>query len=173
MLFEFAGLRPVLHVTSFVAPGAKIIGDVFMDEYSSIWFNSVARGDFNKIIIGKHTNIQDNSVVHVDPDYPTEIGDYVLVGHNVILHGCRVESGCLVGMGAVLLNGCVIGQNSLIGAGSLVKEGQIIPPGVLAVGSPARIVRELKEKEIQLIRSATEEYSGKARQYKEGLKHLS
>ncbi len=162
MIYEFQNNKPALHDTIYVASGVCIIGRVEIEGYSSIWFNTVIRGDVNFIKIGRHTNIQDGSVIHVDTNYPTEIGDYVSAGHKVIIHGSKVGSGCLIGMGAVLLDGSVIGENTLIGANSLVREGQVIPAGVLAVGTPARVLRDLKPAEIKRFRLLAEGYSERA-----------
>ncbi len=170
MLYQYQGVKPNLDKTVYIAPGAHIIGKVEIGVYSSIWFNTVVRGDINKIKIGSHSNIQDNSVIHVDAKYPTTIGDYVLVGHKVIIHGSQVGSGSLIGMGSTLLDGSIIGENTLIGAGTLVKEGQKIPAGVLALGSPARVIRELKKEEIEWIRRAVERYSERAQVFKKELK---
>ena len=172
MLYEFEGYKPRLHDTVFVAPGVHIIGDVSIEAYSSIWFNSTLRGDLSPIRIGQHVNLQDNSVVHVDRDLPTELGDYVLVGHNVVLHGCKVGQASLIGMGAILLDGSRVGERAMIGAGSLVKQGQEIPSGVLAVGSPARVIRELKQEETDLIIRYSKNYSRRAQAYKQDLKTL-
>ncbi len=166
MIYEFQKARPELDSTVYVAPGVAIVGRVEIDEYSSIWFNTVIRGDVNFVKIGRHTNIQDGSVIHVDTNYSTEIGDYVSAGHKVIIHGSKVGSGCLIGMGAILLDGSVIGENTLIGANSLVREGQVIPARVLAVGTPARVLRELKPEEIKRIRSLAESYSKRAQVFR-------
>ncbi len=172
VIYDFQGLKPVLDSTVFVAPGVHIIGDVHIKEYSSIWFNCTVRGDLSRITIGSHVNIQDNSVIHVDTNLPTQIGDHVVAGHNVIIHGSKIGSGCLVGMGSLLLDGSVIGENSLIGAGSLVKQDQEIPPGVLALGRPARVIRGLTQEEINSIRLASQGYSQRAQMYKNQLKSL-
>ncbi|WP_211285274.1 gamma carbonic anhydrase family protein [Sporomusa acidovorans] len=138
---EFEGIKPALDKKTFIAEGAKVIGAVTMKEFSSLWFNTVARGDVSRIEIGRYTNVQDNSVVHVADDYPTIIGDYVTIGHNAIIHGCTIEDHCLIGMGAVVLNGAVVGEGSIIAAGAVVKEKQVIPPNSLVVGIPAKVVR--------------------------------
>ncbi len=145
MVIEFEGKRPVLDSKTFVAEGAKIIGSVAMKEFSSVWFNTVLRGDINRIEIGSYSNIQDNSVLHVADNYPLIIGNYVTVGHNAVLHGCVVQNHCLVGMGAVILTGAVIGEGSIIAAGALVKENQKIPPHSLVVGLPAKVVKKIPD----------------------------
>lgn len=145
MIAEFEGTIPTLDEKTFIADGAKVIGAVTMKEFSSLWFNVVARGDVNRIEIGRYTNVQDNSVVHVADAHPTIIGDYVTVGHNAIIHGCTIEEHCLIGMGAVVLNGAVVGKGSIIAAGAVVKENQIIPPHSLVVGVPGKVVKTMPE----------------------------
>ena len=164
MIYKYRGYSPEIAEDVFVAPGVHIIGRVAIAQGSSIWFNSVVRGDINKISIGKYTNIQDNSVVHVDESFPTEIGDYVVVGHKVILHGCIVGSGSLIGMGAVLLDGARVGENAIVAAGSVVR-GEI-PAGTLAVGTPARVTRELRKEEIARIREVSDIYTKRAQEYR-------
>lgn len=132
---------------TFVAEGAKIIGKVIMKEYSSVWFNSVVRGDVNSIYIGKYSNIQDNSVLHVADDYFLEIGDYVTVGHGCILHGCVIRDKCLIGMGATILNGAEIGEGSIVAAGAVVKENFKVPKNSLVAGVPAKIIKTYEEGE--------------------------
>jgi len=142
---KFEGIEPTKDPKTFVADGAKVIGKVTMKEYSSIWFNSVARGDVNRIEIGRYSNVQDNSVLHVADDCPTIIGDFVTVGHNCIIHGATVEDHCLIGMGAIVLNKAVIGTGSIVAAGAVVKEGQIVPPHSLVVGIPAKVIKQVPD----------------------------
>ena len=142
---EFEGQRPDLDPKTFIADGARVIGAVKMKEFSSIWCNAVARGDVAHIEIGRYSNIQDNSVLHVADDYPCIIGDFVTVGHNAVVHGATVEENCLIGIGAIVLTGAVVGKGSIVAAGALVREGQIIPPHSLAVGVPAKVVRAIAE----------------------------
>ncbi len=143
MIIEYNNIKPTLDEKTFIADGVKVIGDVAMKEFSSIWFNSVARGDVNRIEIGRYTNIQDNSVIHVADDCPTIIGDFVTIGHNAIIHGATIEDHCLIGMGATVLNGAVIGKGSIIAAGALVKENDIIPPHSLVVGIPGKVKKSV------------------------------
>ena len=145
MIKEFEGIKPKLDEKVFIADGAKVIGAVTIKEFGSIWFNTVARGDVNRIEIGRYTNVQDNSVVHVADDFPTIIGDYVTVGHNATIHGCTIEDHWLIGMSATVLNGAVIGRGSIIAAGALVRENQIIPPYSLVVGVPGKVVKTISE----------------------------
>lgn len=145
MIKEFEGIEPKLDEKVFIADGAKIIGDVTIKEFGSIWFNTVVRGDVNRIEIGRYSNVQDNSVVHVADHCPTIIGDFVTIGHNATIHGCTIEDHCLVGMSATILNGAVIGKGSIIAAGALIKEDEIIPPYSLVIGMPGRVVTTLSD----------------------------
>lgn len=145
-------------MTEFIASSADVFGDVTIDAGSTIWFQSVLRGDSNKISIGKKSNIQDGTIVHVDHDAPTQIDDYVTVGHGCIIHGCKIHSEALIGMGSTILNHAEIGENSLIGANSLVTEGTVIPANSLAFGSPARVIRQLTPAEIEKNRENAEHY---------------
>ncbi|MBB6216230.1 carbonic anhydrase/acetyltransferase-like protein (isoleucine patch superfamily) [Anaerosolibacter carboniphilus] len=144
MIKEFEGVYPHLDTKSFIADGAQVIGSVTMKEFSSVWFNTVVRGDVNRIEIGNYTNVQDNSVVHVADEHPTIIGDYVTIGHNAIIHGCTIEDHCLIGMGAIVLNGAVIGKGSIVAAGALVRENQVIPPNSLVVGMPGKVIKTIE-----------------------------
>ncbi len=146
MLIEFEGISPNVDKKTFLAEGSRIVGSVTMKEYSSVWFNTVVRGDVNKIEIGRYSNVQDNSTIHVADNFPTIIGDFVTIGHGAILHGCSIEEHCLVGMGAKILNGAIIGKGSIIAAGTLIKEREIIPPYSLVVGIPGKTIRSVLEK---------------------------
>jgi len=151
-ILTYKGKHPKIDPTVFIAPNATIIGDVEIGAHSSVWFNSVIRGDVYYIRIGENTNIQDGSIIHVTTDtYATIIGNSVIMGHNVIAHGCTIGDGALIGMGAILLDDCEIGEQALIGAGSLVPMGMKIPPRTLAIGSPAKIKRELLPEELARI----------------------
>jgi carbonic anhydrase/acetyltransferase-like protein (isoleucine patch superfamily) len=144
----FAGISPRLGEGVFVADTASVIGDVVIGVRSSIWYGTVLRADVEKIRVGSETSIQDNTVIHVDSSgFSTEVGDRVTVGHSVVLHGCRIANGALIGIGSIVLNGAEIGEQAMIGAGSLVTPGTKIPPGVLALGSPARVKRPLTDEE--------------------------
>jgi carbonic anhydrase/acetyltransferase-like protein (isoleucine patch superfamily) len=142
---EFNGIWPAIHPETFCAEGAQVVGDVALGQYSSIWFNAVARGDVNKVVIGSYTNVQDGAVLHVADDCDCVLGDYVTVGHGAIIHGARVANHCLIGMGAILLNNVEIGEGSIVAAGTLIPEGKKIAPRSLVMGSPGRVVRELDE----------------------------
>lgn len=148
----------------FIAPGAVCMGDVTLGEDCSIWYHATVRADRAPIIIGSGSNIQDNCVVHVDKGFPVEIGKYVTVGHGAILHGCRVGDGSLIGMGAIILNGAKIGRDCIVAAGALVTQNTEIPDGMLAMGSPAKVIRKLTEEEIASNRKNAEEYIEEARE---------
>ncbi len=154
---------------NFVAKNATVVGDVSLGAESTVWFQAVIRGDANWIKIGDRTNIQDGTIIHVDHDAPTIIGDAVTVGHQCMLHGCTIEQGALIGMSSIVLNHAVIGENSLIGAGSLVTQGTIIPPNVLAFGRPAKVIRPLTEEEIAKNKANITHYVALGAQYQEGL----
>lgn len=138
---------PRLHPTAWVAPGAIIVGDVALEEESSIWYGAILRGDINRIIIGPRSNVQDNAVIHLDAAYPTIMGELVTVGHSAIVHACQIDDEVLVGMGAIVLDGAEVGPRSIIGANALVTLGMKIPSGSLVLGSPAKIVRQLSSQE--------------------------
>ncbi len=165
-LSSFQNQFPLMGPEVFIAPGAHVIGDVQIGTGSSIWFNTVVRGDVHYIRIGERTNIQDNSVIHVNGGtHPTVIGNEVTAGHRVILHGCTIEDRALIGMGAVVLDGATVGEEALIGAGSLVAPGTQIPPRVLALGSPCRVKRDLSPEEIQRLRASALHYQELAKKY--------
>lgn len=145
MTLAFEGHTPQLDKSSFVADGARVIGKVALKEFASVWFNTVVRGDVNRIEIGRYSNIQDNSTVHVADLYPAIIGDFVTIAHNCVIHACTIEEHCLIGMGAVILTGAVVGKGSIVAAGAVVREKQVIPPHSLVVGLPAKVVKEIPE----------------------------
>lgn len=162
----YDGKAPRLAPSVFLAEGSVVTGDVEIGEGSSVWFGTVVRGDVNWIRIGARTNVQDQSVVHVSGGtHPTVVGDDVTVGHRAVLHGCTVRDRCLVGIGAVVLDGAVIGPDAMVGAGSLVPPGMVVPPGKLALGSPARVKRDLTPEEIAFLRTSAERYAGYAARY--------
>lgn len=134
---------PTVHPTAWIVPGATVIGDVTLEEESSVWYGAVLRGDINRIIIGPRSNIQDNAVVHLDTGFPTIVGELVTVGHSAIVHACKIDNEVLIGMGAIILDGVEVGARSIIGANALVPLGTKIPPGSLVLGSPAKVKRSL------------------------------
>ncbi len=151
-ILAYRGISPRIAENVFIAPGAWVIGDVVIGERSSIWFNTVVRGDIHYIRIGSCTNVQDNSTLHVtDPDFPVHIGDRVVIGHKAIVHGCTIEDDSMIGMGAIILDGCKIGAGSLIAAGSLLTPGFVVPPGSIVMGAPAKIKKEAGEAERAMI----------------------
>ncbi|MCX7856129.1 MAG: gamma carbonic anhydrase family protein [Anaerolineae bacterium] len=158
---------PRIHPTAFVAPNAVVAGDVTVEEEASIWFGCVLRAEEAPIHIGPRSNVQDLTVVHTDVGRPCRVGAGVTVGHRAVLHGAIVEDGALIGIGAILLNGAVVGAEAIVGAGAVVPEGAVIPPRTLAVGVPAKVVRELREEEILRLRRDAAHYVEKARVYRQ------
>ncbi len=148
----------------FIAPGAQVIGDVTMGKDCGVWYNAVIRGDSREVVIGERTNIQDLACLHVDKNYKLRIGDNVTIGHSAIVHGCIVGNDVLIGMGAIIMNGAQIGDNCIIGAGALVTENMIIPDGMMAYGSPAKLIRALNEEEKHGILENAEIYVGHAKE---------
>ena len=142
----------------FEAEGSRIVGDVVIGKESGVWYNAVIRGLPSQIKIGERTNVQDNVVIHGDPECPVEIGNNVTIGHSAIVHGCTIRDNSLIGMGAILLNKAVIGKNCIIGAGALVTQGCVIPDNSLAFGSPARVIRRLTDEEIEENRVSAQHY---------------
>lgn len=149
---------PETHPSSFVAPDARLIGDVSLASEASVWYQCVLRADIQKIVIGPSSNIQDGSIIHLSSDLGTSVGQFVTCGHKALLHACSVDDEVLVGMGSILMDGVEIGARSIVGAGSLLTEGTIIPPGSLVLGSPGRVVRQLDIKEQKSIRNWAEKY---------------
>lgn len=167
MIHKFKKFKPQIHENCFIAGNADIIGKVRIEEEANIWFGVVLRGDLNSIHIGRGSNVQDNCTVHVDTDGPgVEVGEYVTVGHNAVLHGCKLGNYSLVGIGSIILEGAVIGEETMIGAGSLVTSNKVIPPGVLCMGSPAKVIRELTDEEKQGLRKSASEYIELSNEYK-------
>lgn len=152
------GKKPVVSKPVFIAEDADIIGDVSIQKHSSVWYKAVLRGDVNFIKIGKYSNIQDGCVIHVSKEHPTIVGDYVTIGHNATVHGATLGNNCLIGIGSIILDGCEIGDNVIVGAGSLIPPNKKIPEGYLVLGSPAKIVRKLTEKEIKEIKESAITY---------------
>lgn len=170
MFYELAGKRPTLVAKpAFVADNATLVGDVELHENSSVWFGVVLRADNAKISIGKDSNVQDGTVIHVDPGCPAKIGEGVTIGHNAMIHGCSIGNNSLVGINAVVLNRSKVGENCLIGANALVPEGMEIPAGSMVIGSPAKIKRALSEPEIQMLKLSAHHYVENGKKYAEGL----
>jgi len=146
-LNTFLRKRPKLGRGVYLAKTAVVLGDVTLGAHSSVWCGAVLRGDINRIVVGHHTNIQDNAVLHLADDFPCIVGNWTTIGHGAIVHACKIEDEVLVGMGAVILDGAVVGGQTIIGAKALVTQGMKIPPGSLVLGAPARIMRKLTKKE--------------------------
>ena len=169
-IIEYNGKKPALGRGVFLAPGSTVVGDVKIGDYSTIWYNAVVRGDVERIEIGAYSNIQDGAILHgTKGKYPVFIGDYVTIGHRAVIHGASVSSFVLIGIGAVVLDDVEIGENVIVGAQALVPPHTKIPPGVLVLGVPAKVVRELHEEEVSMIKEIARRYVKYAELTKEGL----
>ena len=157
----------------FIAPNAAVIGDVTLHENASVWFCCVLRGDAESIEVGAGSNIQDGTVIHADPGFPTLIGRNVTVGHNAMLHGCHIGDGTLVGINSVVLNGAKVGRGCLIGANALVTEGMEVPDGSMVLGSPAKVVKQLSEEVQLLLQHNADHYIGNALHFNDELSEQS
>ena len=173
MIYQLGNRVPEIALDVFIAESADIIGSVRIDSKSSIWFGAVLRGDNEQISLGERTNIQDNVVVHADKGVPTIMGNDVSIGHNSVIHGCNIGSGSLIGIGSTILNNAEIGVNSLVGAMSLVTENKKFPPRSLIMGTPARLVRELNELEIERLGNVVKIYVDKVALMSSKLKKIS
>lgn len=158
MIVEFQGIRPKVDPTAFIAETAVVIGDVNIGPGTNIWFHTVVRGDQNYIRIGSDCSIQDACILHVENDLPLLIDDEVALGHRVVAHACRIGKRSLIGIGAIILNGAEIGEGSIIGAGSVVTPNTVIPPGILAFGNPAKAIRPVNKKDLELVRITISNY---------------
>lgn len=172
MLYQLGKLIPNISKTSFIAPNASVIGNVVLEENASVWFNVVIRADNAQIKIGKNSNIQDGSILHVDDDFPINIAKNVTIGHKVMLHGCSIDEGSLIGMNAVVLNGAKIGKNCLVGANALVTENMIVSDGSLVLGSPAKVIKQLDEKTKAMIARGAAHYVHNNIRYKKDLTQI-
>lgn len=159
--------EPRLAGDAFAAPMSALLGDVTLREGASVWYGAVLRAEFEPIVVGAGSNVQDNCTIHVDPGSPVTIGAGVSIGHNAVVHGATIEDGCLIGMGATVLNGAVIGAGSLVAAQALVPQGMVVPPGSLVAGVPAKVRRELTEEERQGLALNAEVYVQLARTHRE------
>jgi carbonic anhydrase/acetyltransferase-like protein (isoleucine patch superfamily) len=173
-IFELDGEAPDLPADGryWIADSAVVIGRVRLKSDASVWFNAVLRGDNEWIELGERSQIQDNAMLHTDPGFPLTIGENCVIGHNVVLHGCRIAANSLIGMGAVVLNGAKIGRNCLVGAGAVVTEGKEFADNSLIVGSPARVIRALDEKAVRAIADGADIYVRRWQQYAKGLKRV-
>ncbi len=172
-IYELDALVPQIAESAWVANNAQVIGNVVLGEDSSVWFGTTVRGDTETITIGRGSNIQDGSVLHADVGMPLTIGDFVTVGHQVMLHGCTVGDESLIGIGAIVLNGAKIGKNCLVGAGSLVTEGKEFPDGSMIMGSPAKVVRSLSREQMQGLRQSAKHYIENAQLFRNSLHKLA
>ena len=159
MIRSYRGRVPEVHPSCYVDLSAQLIGDVTLGEHSSVWMNAVLRGDVNSIRVGSNSNVQDCAVLHGQRNlYPVIVGDWVTIGHNATVHGCVVEDMCVIGMGATVLNNSRIGEGCIIAAGSVVPEHTVVPPRTLWAGVPAKLRREISEKDYALIREYAQNY---------------
>ncbi|OFV93668.1 MAG: gamma carbonic anhydrase family protein [Acidobacteria bacterium RIFCSPLOWO2_12_FULL_65_11] len=159
MLRPYRGVLPRVHPTAYIDQSAQVIGDVEIGEESSIWMGAVVRGDVHRIRIGRRSNIQDGTIVHVMRDtHPTTVGDNVTIGHAVVIHGCTIEDQCLIGIGAIVLNGARIGSGSIVAAGTLIVEDMQVPPRSLVMGSPGKIKRQLTDEQVARIQNYADRY---------------
>ena len=173
MILEHNGIAPRIDPSVFLAPSACVIGDVQIGEKSSLWFNVLVRGDVNSIRIGKRTNIQDGTVIHVThKTHPTVIGSDVSVGHSVTLHGCTIHDRCLIGIGAIVLDGVEVGESSMIAAGSLLTPGTKIPPRSLVMGSPGRVRKQLTDAECADFQAVAKRYLHYQEDYRTNVKRM-
>lgn len=172
MIYRLDGQSPRIAGSAWIAPGAHVIGNVILEDDSSVWFGATMRGDNEPITLGRGSNIQENCVLHTDPGCPLTIGSDCTIGHKAMLHGCTIGEGSLIGMGATILNRAVIGKGCLIGAGALITEGKEIPDGSLVMGAPGKIVRTLDaEAQAGLIQSARH-YVENAHRFRAGLEAM-
>ncbi|MEA1939589.1 MAG: gamma carbonic anhydrase family protein [Candidatus Caldatribacteriota bacterium] len=166
MIRNFEEKRPKIDKKAFIAENSTIIGDVTIEKYSSIWYNVILRGDVAPIKIGNNTSIQDGSVVHCDAGMPSIIGSNVTIGHNAMIHACKIGNNSLIGIGAIILDGAEVGEGSIIGAGAIVTPRTKIPPYSMALGVPAKIVKKLTEKDVDKLKKHADEYVELMMKYK-------
>ena len=167
MIRNFLDKKPILNVDVYISETSVIIGDVILKRNTNIWFGAVLRGDVGRIIIGEDTNIQENTIIHVDENEQVEVGNGCTIGHGAIIHGCTIGNNTLVGMGSIILNGAKIGNNTIIGAGSLVTQNKKFEDGVLIIGNPAKVVRQLTSEEIENNKKSCLEYIKLSKKFKE------
>ena len=172
-IYQFEDIAPDLHPSAWVADSAEVIGRVTLAENASVWYGAVLRGDNDRITIGANSNVQEGCVLHTDPGKPLVVGQGVTIGHQVMLHGCTVGDHSLVGIQSVILNGARIGCHSIVGAGSLVTEGKEFPDGVLIVGSPAKVVRQLTPEQIAVLQASATHYVAQQQRHRHALKRLA
>jgi carbonic anhydrase/acetyltransferase-like protein (isoleucine patch superfamily) len=169
-LFSIGERRVKLVGEQFIAHDATLVGDITLERDVSVWFQCVLRAENDRIVIGEGSNIQDGSVLHVDPGYPLTLGRRVSIGHKVMLHGCTIGEGSLIGINSVVMNGARIGRGTLVGANTLIAEGKEIPDGVLVVGSPGRVVRPLTDEQKAYLLKVADGYVERGRYYRQNLR---
>lgn len=170
MIYELDGIAPLLEEGAWAAPDANVIGKVTLEAEASVWFGATLRGDNERITVGRGSNVQEACVLHTDMGYPLEIGPDCTIGHKAMLHGCVIGAGTLIGMGATVLNGARIGRGCLIGAGALITEGKEIPDGMLVMGAPGKVVRELPEAQREALLMSAAHYRANAARFRAGLR---
>jgi carbonic anhydrase/acetyltransferase-like protein (isoleucine patch superfamily) len=168
-LYALGDKAPQIDPDTWVAPDANLIGDVVLEAGASVWFGATIRADHERITIGAGSNVQENTIMHIDQGYPLTIGRNCTIGHKVMLHGCTIGDNSLIGMGAIVLNGAVIGQNCLIGAGALITEGKVIPDGSLVMGSPGKVVKTLDSAAHARLTASAEHYQQNMRRFRAAL----
>lgn len=174
MFYKLDGHAPKLNGAGhFIAPGAKLIGQVVLESQSSVWFNTVIRADNTLIHVGARSNIQDGAVLHSDPGFELVIGEDVTIGHNAMVHGCKIDDAVLIGIGATVLNGANIGRGSIIGANALVPENLVVPPYSLVVGVPAKIIKTFDETSAEMLQAAAQHYVDNAQRYQNDLEEIN
>lgn len=171
-LYSLDGQAPQIHEDSWIAPDANVIGKIVIQEGASIWFGATLRGDNEEIVIGKGSNVQENTVMHTDMGFPLVVGEGCTIGHKALLHGCTIGDNSLIGMGAVILNGAKIGKNCLIGANALITENKVIPDGSLVMGAPGKVVRELDGQAIKGLEASALNYQQNMRRFRAGLAEI-
>ncbi|MWD28883.1 gamma carbonic anhydrase family protein [Aquicoccus sp. SCR17] len=169
-IYSLDGHLPEIDADCWVAPDANVIGKVVLEAGASVWFGATLRGDNEEIRVGEGSNVQENCVFHTDMGYPLTIGTGCTIGHKVMLHGCTIAENSLIGMGATVLNGAKIGRNCLIGAGALITEGKEIPDGSLVMGAPGKVVRDLDEKAIEMLKASALHYQENMRRFRSSLR---
>jgi carbonic anhydrase/acetyltransferase-like protein (isoleucine patch superfamily) len=171
-VYQLGELSPDIAASAWVADSARVIGNVSLGDDASVWFGVVIRGDTERIAIGRGSNIQDNSVVHADAGFPVSVGEGVTVGHQAMLHGCTVGDRSLIGIQAVVMNKAVIGKDCLVGAGAIITEGKVFPDRTLILGAPAKVVRELSDKDVAFLLANAGYYVERQQMYKVKLKRI-
>lgn len=169
MQYQLGDKAPQIDASCFVAPSADLIGAVILHKNASVWFNCVLRADNAPITVGKNSNIQDGSILHVDPGLPINIAQHVTIGHKVMLHGCTIGENTLIGMNATVLNGAIIGNNCVVGANTLITEDMHIPDGKMVLGSPGKIVKSLDQKMIAMLQGGAQHYVENGQLYKSSI----